>query len=107
MPVFGVDGITDGEMAEKAILQAGVDMIDVGRGFLVNPNFGNDVLEGRSCGKCLHCRPACKWSPFLNDDGGVPGKKFCFYGIKSSSLDSRRLVYYGHVVKIKGNCEGY
>ena len=65
----------DGEMAEKAILQAGVDMIDVGRGFLVNPNFGNDVLEGRSCGKCLHCRPACKWSPFLNDGTVVcPGR---------------------------------
>ena len=75
MPVFGVDGITDGEMAEKAILQAGVDMIDGGRGFLVNPNFGNDVLEGRSCGKCLHCRPACKWSPFLNDGTVVcPGR---------------------------------
>lgn len=67
MPVFGVDGITDGEMAENAVLQSGVDMIDVGRGFLVNPNFGNDVLEGKDCGKCLHCRPACRWSPFLND----------------------------------------
>lgn len=75
MPVFGVDGITDGHMAEEAVCLAGLDLIDVGRGFLVNPNFGNDVLEGRDCGRCLHCRPACRWSPFLND-GTVqcPGK---------------------------------
>lgn len=67
MPVFGVDGITDGEMAENVLLHAGIDMVDVGRGFLVNPAFENDILEGKDCGKCLHCRPACRWSPFLND----------------------------------------
>lgn len=67
LPVFGVDGITDGETAENAVLHTGLDMIDVGRGFLVNPHFGNDVLEGRDCGKCLHCQPACRWSPFLNE----------------------------------------
>lgn len=67
MPVFGVDGITDAESAEQALQCSGVDMIDVGRGFLVNPDFGNAALEGRDCGKCLHCRPACRWSPFLND----------------------------------------
>ena len=64
MPVFGVDGITDGEMAENALLHAGIDMVDVGRGFLVNPAFGNDILEGKElslihiysravvCGRC-------------------------------------------------------
>ena len=31
----------------KVILQTGVDMIDVGRGFLVNYIFGKDALEGR------------------------------------------------------------
>ena len=76
MPIFGVDGITDGNMAEEALRLSGLDMIDVGRGFLVNPDFGNAALEGRDCGKCLHCRPACRWSPFLND-GTVdcPGRK--------------------------------
>ena len=67
MSVFGVDGITDGELAENALQDTGLDMIDVGRGFLVNPDFGNAVLEKRDCGKCLHCQPACRWSPFLND----------------------------------------
>lgn len=67
MPIFGVDGITDGDMAENALQDTGLDMIDVGRGFLVNPDFGNAVLEKRDCGKCLHCQPACRWSPFLND----------------------------------------
>lgn len=83
MPVFGVDGITDGKMAESAIRLAGVDMIDVGRGFLVNPDFGNAALEGRDCGKCLHCHPACRWSPFLND-GTVqcPGRTLFLRGMK-------------------------
>ena len=67
MLVFGVDGITDAESAEQALQCSSVDMIDVGRGFLVNTDFGNAALEGRDCGKCLHCRPACRWSPFLND----------------------------------------
>lgn len=67
MPVFGVDGITDAESAEQALQCSSMDMIDVGRGFFVNPDFGNTALEGRGCGKCLHCRPACRWSPFLND----------------------------------------
>lgn len=75
-PVFGVDGITDGQMAREALNGADLDMIDVGRGFLVNPSFGKDVLEGRDCGKCLHCRPACRWSPFLHEGSpDCPGRK--------------------------------
>ena len=46
---------------------ADLDMIDVGRGFLVNPDFGNCVLNGLPTGKCLHCQPACRWSPHLNN----------------------------------------
>ena len=66
-PIFGVDGITSGEEARDVLEKTGIDMVDVARGFLVNPNFANDVLAGRDCGKCLHCKPACRWSPFLND----------------------------------------
>ena len=67
MPIFGVDSITDGEMAAGAIQLANLDMIDVGRGFLVNPDFGNCVLNGLPTGTCLHCQPACRWSPHLNN----------------------------------------
>ena len=67
MPIFGVDSITDGEMAAGAIQLADLDMIDVGRGFLVNPDFGNCVLNGLPTGTCLHCQPACRWSPHLNN----------------------------------------
>ncbi len=75
LPVFGVHGIVSGEQAEQAVVQTGIDMIDVGRGFLVNPNFGRDALAGKPTGTCLDCSPACRWSPFLND-GTVqcPGK---------------------------------
>lgn len=66
-PVFGVDGIKDGKMALHALNLTGMDMVDVGRGFLVNPDFGNAVIEGKDCGRCLDCKPACHWSPFLND----------------------------------------
>ena len=67
MPIFGVDGIVNGEQARGVIETTGIDMVDVARGFLVNPDFAKDVLAGRDCGKCLHCKPACRWSPFLND----------------------------------------
>ncbi len=76
MLVFGVDGIKDGAQAQAALDLTGVDMVDVGRGFLVNPNFGNDVLAGNNCGRCLNCQPACRWSPFLNEGvADCPGRK--------------------------------
>lgn len=75
VPVFCVDGIVSGGDAAGALALSGVDMVDVARGFLVNYNWANDCLAGRDTGRCLHCKPACHWSPFLND-GTVkcPGK---------------------------------
>lgn len=69
MPVFGVDSITDAQMAQGAIDLTNIDMVDVGRGFLVNPSFGNCALNGMPTGKCLHCSPACYWSPHLMKNG--------------------------------------
>lgn len=76
MPVFAVDSIKDGEMAQGVLDLTGIDMVDVGRGFLVNPNFGNAALSGCPTGKCLSCHPACHYSPFMNN-GSVdcPGRK--------------------------------
>lgn len=59
IPVFAANGITSPEMAEAILQETKVDMIDIGRGFLVNSNWGNDAKYGKDTGKCLHCS-ACK-----------------------------------------------
>ena len=59
VPVFAANGITSPEMAESILQETKVDVIDIGRGFLVNSNWGNDAKEGKDTGKCLHCK-SCK-----------------------------------------------
>lgn len=60
VPVFAVNGIADAWMAEDILERTGVDMVDVGRGVLVNYNWANDAKEGKDTGRCLHCRE-CQW----------------------------------------------
>lgn len=60
VPVFAVYGIQNGEQAEAALLDTKADMIDIGRGILVNYNWANDVKEGRDPGRCLYCK-TCMW----------------------------------------------
>jgi len=60
VPVFAVYGIQNGEMAEKALCDTNADMINIGRGVLVNYNWANDVKEGRDPGRCLYCK-TCMW----------------------------------------------
>lgn len=60
VPVFAVNGITDARMAEDILECTGVDMVDIGRGVLVNYNWANDAREGKDTGRCLHCRE-CQW----------------------------------------------
>lgn len=60
VPVFAVYGIQSAEQAQQALDLTGVDMIDVGRGFLVNYDWAKDAQEGRDTGKCLYC-PTCMW----------------------------------------------
>lgn len=60
VPVFAVYGIQNGDMAERALADTGADMINVGRGILVNYNWANDVKEGKDPGKCLYCK-RCIW----------------------------------------------
>ena len=59
-PVFAVYGIQNGEQAEAALEDTGVDMVDIGRGVLVNYSWANDVKDGRDPGRCLYC-PTCMW----------------------------------------------
>lgn len=56
IPVFAVYGINSKEKAEEVLRETGVDMVDVGRGVLVNPNWANDAKAGLDLGRCLNCK---------------------------------------------------
>ena len=60
VPVFAVYGIQNGEAARAVIEDTGADMVNIGRGILVNYDWANDVKEGRDPGKCLYCK-TCMW----------------------------------------------
>ena len=60
VPVFAVYGIQSAEQAQQALDLTDVDMIDVGRGVLVNYDWAKDAKEGRDTGKCLYCS-TCMW----------------------------------------------
>ncbi|KHD34883.1 NADH-dependent flavin oxidoreductase [Clostridium acetobutylicum] len=60
VPVFAVDGINSGDMAEAILNETNVDLVDIARGALINPNWANDVREGKDTGKCLRCSK-CAW----------------------------------------------
>ncbi|MGH4124774.1 MAG: NADH:flavin oxidoreductase [Clostridium sp.] len=60
IPVFAVNGINSAEIAEEILNQTNVDIVDVAKGFLINPNWANDAKEGKDTGKCLNCAK-CMW----------------------------------------------
>lgn len=60
VPVFAVYGIQSAEQAQQALDLTDADMIDVGRGVLVNYDWAKDAKEGRDTGKCLYCS-TCMW----------------------------------------------
>jgi len=60
IPVFAVNGIYSCENAEEVLNETNVDIVDIGRGFLINPNWGNDAKDAKDTGKCLNC-PKCMW----------------------------------------------
>jgi len=60
VPVFAVGEITSPGKAEDILKNTNVDMVDVGRGMLVNPNWANDAKAGRDVGTCLYCT-TCMW----------------------------------------------
>jgi len=55
IPVFAVDGINSAEIAEQILTDTNVDIVDIARGFLINPNWANDAKDGKDTGKCLRC----------------------------------------------------
>ncbi len=70
-PVFGVNKITSAKIAEEVLKETGIDMVDIGKGTLINPNWANDAREGKDTGKCVNCAK-CVW--FINDGAKCPGK---------------------------------
>jgi 2,4-dienoyl-CoA reductase-like NADH-dependent reductase (Old Yellow Enzyme family) len=70
IPVFTVNGINNPALAEDILAKTGIDMVDVGRGTLVNYNFANDAKEGKDVGTCFDCK-VCMWRI---DPDKCPGK---------------------------------
>ena len=71
IPVFGVDKIHSIEIAEEILDETGIDIVDIGRNFLINPNWANDAKEGKNSGKCFNCAK-CGWHGDANPV--CPGK---------------------------------
>ncbi len=59
-PVFAVNQISSAATAEEILNETKVDIVDIGRGILINPNWANDAKEGKDTGKCLNCSK-CMW----------------------------------------------
>lgn len=58
-PVIAVVGMSAPGRAQKILQETGVDLIAVGRGHLVNPNWTNDLKNGLYPGQCYLCK-SCK-----------------------------------------------
>lgn len=64
-PVIAVNGIRTGKQAEQ-VLRAGPDLIAIGHGHLVDPDWSKKVFDGAQPVTCLDCKPGCHW--FTNAD---------------------------------------
>ncbi len=60
IPVFAVNSIRSAEDAEGVLRETGVDMVNIGRGVVVNDDWAMDAAAGRDTGRCLDCK-ACQW----------------------------------------------
>jgi 2,4-dienoyl-CoA reductase-like NADH-dependent reductase (Old Yellow Enzyme family) len=60
IPVFAVYGINSAELAEEILNETNVDLVDIARGTLINPNWPNDAKADKDTGKCLSCTK-CMW----------------------------------------------
>lgn len=70
VPVFAVNGIYSAETAESILEETKVDIVDIAKGFLINPNWANAAKEGKDTGKCLGCA-RCVW---FGQNQPCPGK---------------------------------
>ena len=71
VPVFAVGGIRLPEDAQRVLRETNVDMVDVGRSALVDPEWPNRARRGEKPGKCLDCK-VCQWRL---DREKCPGRK--------------------------------
>lgn len=60
VPVFAVNRINSPEIAEEILNETNVDIVDIGKGVLINPNWANYARDGKDTGKCLNCAK-CMW----------------------------------------------
>lgn len=70
LPVFAVNSIFTPAQAEKILLETDVDIVDIGRSALVDPNWPREALAGQETGTCRSCR-ACQWRI---DEKKCPGR---------------------------------
>lgn len=63
VPVFAVYGICTRQEAEEVLALTDVDMVDVGRSSVVDPEWANKVLTGVTPGKCYHCKECRAGNP--------------------------------------------
>lgn len=72
VPVFAVNTIDTPAIAKGVLELTDVDMVDIGKSMMVDPDWANKALAGAEPGHCLHC-PYCTW--FANPDTDCPGQK--------------------------------
>lgn len=60
VPVFAVKEIRTPQDAQKVLELTDVDMVDIGRSTLVDPNWANKAKRGEETGVCLGCK-ICQW----------------------------------------------
>lgn len=71
VPVFAVGGIRLPRDGERVLARTRVQMVDVGRSALVDPDWPNKAAAGILPGKCLDCR-VCQWRI---DPSRCPGRR--------------------------------
>lgn len=121
VPVIGVGGIRDPELAEKYLQEEYADMIAIGRSFIADPDFGIKAMEGRAedirpcltCGNCFMeiCSDrilTCTVNPEAGREDDFKGiekaeekKKVLVIGGGASGLEAARIsAMRGHTVTL-------
>ena len=70
IPLLAASGAVDRESAQGRLELADLDLIQVGRGMMIDTDFANKVLRGEKPGGCLYCKTGCK---FTLDQNTCPG----------------------------------
>lgn len=71
IPVFAANNITSPQMADDILVKTNADMVNIGRGILINPNWTNDAIAGQDTGHCLHCKSCA----FPRESSKCPGRQ--------------------------------